>query len=114
MSHKENDIEIFWKERQLESAKAKANYHYLVMKYTWKEDDEITCIDNVGKSNCLTVGKVYKVVKLYKDCGIYHVEVRGDNNEICTNLFCNRFTTQKLERLKKINKLNKYENFKKK
>jgi hypothetical protein len=106
-----NDIEKLWNERKLASAKAKANFDCLT-NCKWKEGDEVICI--IGKTyDYLTVGKTYKVLKLYKEYGIYHVEVRGDNNEIATNLFCSRFTTLKLERLKKLYKLKDYENTKK-
>jgi hypothetical protein len=107
-----NDIHKLWNENKLASAKAKANFN-LLTNCNWKVGDEITCIDNMGKFFDLTVGKKYIIDKIYKECGLYHVDVLGDEIHI-SGLFCSRFTTLKLERLKKLNKLKEYENFKKK
>ncbi len=75
----------------------------MVKKYNWREGDEILCINNLGRSYDLTVGKKYIVRRCYKDYNAYQVEVSGD--ETIISVFCSRFKDIKDIRKEKLHKL---------
>lgn len=73
--------------------------------YFFKEGDNIICIENAGRSECLTVGKAYKVIKVYEEFGANEVGVIGDGSGH-VRAFASRFTTLKIQRKEKLEKIN--------
>ena len=73
-------------------------------KHNWKIGDEITCIQNAGLSQHLTIGKNYKVIKAYYEYGAKEVEIFSDYGGNI-RAFSSRFTTLKIQRKEKLERI---------
>lgn len=46
-----------------------------LLKNNFKKGDKIVCINNIGMTDSLVLGKTYTVRRTYKEVGRFHVEV---------------------------------------